>query len=241
MKKRIILISIALVCISMIFISGCDGERANSDNNNLKIGVVVPLTGNAGTLGDYTLKGLQLAVEERNLKGGLLGKKIVLDIKDSKADPKEGVSIIKKMFAGNNKPFMVYSIMSGVTQAIKSETEANKVVLMSAVGTDKFLKNSNYTVRNYVAATTTGREISKYLQDNSLQSLVCFYSNNEYGTSIRDAVIKHGEEKNIKVTTEPFEETSLNYKSLISARINNNTECVYVAGVGTGLGTMLSR
>ncbi len=35
----------------------------------IKIGVIVPLSGNAATLGDYTLKGLQLAVEEQNATG----------------------------------------------------------------------------------------------------------------------------------------------------------------------------
>ena len=112
---------------------------------------------------------------------------------------------------------------------------------MSAVGTDRFLENSSYTIRNYVAATTTGREISAYVQDNGMDRLVVFYSNNEYGISVRDAVKKYCEEKGIQVTTEPFEETSLNYKSLIAARINNSTECVYVAGVGTGLGTMFKQ
>jgi branched-chain amino acid transport system substrate-binding protein len=165
-----------------------------------------------------------------------------LDIQDSKADPKEGVSIIKKMMVQKNKPFMVYSIMSGVTQAIKPETEANKVILMSAVGTDRFLENSKFTIRNYVAATTIGKELSQYLKDTmNVNNLTIFFSNNEYGKSVKDAVVKSCAEKNINVLSEPFEETSLDYKSLIAAKITNNTECVYVAGVGTGLGTMFKQ
>lgn len=241
MKKQVNFIYTFPFLFGLLIFWGCNGNQAKQEVEQIKIGVVVPLTGNAGTLGDYTLKGLQLLVDEQNAKGGLLGKKVVLDIQDSKGDPKEGVSIIKKMVAADDKPFMVYSIMSGVTQAIKSETEANKIILMSAVGTDKFLKNSSYTVRNYVAATTTGREISKYLKDNQINSLAVMYSNNEYGNSVQSAVQRYCEEQGVSVTTEPFEETSLDYKSLIAAKIGESTECIYVAGVGKGLGTMIRQ
>lgn len=241
MKIKFKFISVVALLVATMIFTGCGNNQTKKQVETIKIGAIVPLSGNAATLGDYTLKGLQLAVEEQNAKGGLLGKMIELDVQDSKGDPKEGVSIIKKMLEGKEKPFMVYSIMSGVTQAIKSETEANKVILMSAVGTDKFLENSQYTVRNYVAANTTGKEICAYLKQNSIKTLVTFYSNNEYGVSIRGAVTKFGAENGIEIITEPFEENSLDYKSLIAARINKKTECVYVAGVGKGLGTMIKQ
>ncbi len=127
----------------------------------IKIGVIVSLTGNSGILGDYTLKGVQYAVDEQNSKVGLLGRKIELDLRDSKADPKEGINVICKMMEQKNKPFMVYSITSGVSQAIKPETKANKIILMSAVGTDRFLEESKFTVRNFVAAATIGKQIKE--------------------------------------------------------------------------------
>lgn len=232
---------VALVIATLLFV-GCVNNQTAKKDDTIKVGVVVPLSGNAGVLGDYTLKGLQLAVDEQNAKGGLLGKKIELDVQDSKADPKEGVTVVKNMLANEQKPLLVYSIMSGVTMAIKPETEKNNILLMSAVGTDKFLENSNYTIRNYVSATTIGQNLAPYLKDNlKVNNLVVFYSNNEYGISVRDAVKKYCDEKGITMTSEPYEETSLDYKSLVAAKINKDTECVYVAGVGKGLGTMIKQ
>lgn len=241
MKNRITSISVASLMIVALIFTGCGNNQTKTENETIKIGVVLPLSGNAATLGDYTLKGLQLAVEEQNAKGGLLGKTIVLDIQDSKADPKEGVNVVKKMFEGKDKPFMVYSIMSGVTMALRPVTEENKAILMSAVGTDKFLENSKYTIRNYVAAKTTATEISNYLSTNGVKNLTMFYSNNEYGNSVKEALIKRCEEKGIGLMMEPFEESSMDNKSLIASKINKNTEYVYVVGVGKGLGTMLKQ
>lgn len=241
MKRTIQHVSLIALILTAVFFIGCYNEPAKTPTT-VKVGVIVPLTGNAGVLGDYTLKGLQLAVEEQNAKGGLLGKKIELDVQDSKGDPKEGVAIAKNMLAQEQKPFLVYSIMSGVTLAIKPETEKNGIILMSAVGTDKFLENSNYTVRNYVSATTIGQNLVPYLKDTmNVKNLVLFHSNNEYGISVRDAVKKNAEEHGLTISTEPYEETSLDYKSLIAAKINKTTECVYVAGVGKGLGTMIKQ
>jgi len=242
MKRTIKVITTFTLIATIFVIFGCSGSQTNKPDETIKIGAIVPLTGNAGVLGDYTLKGLQLAVDEQNAKGGLLGKKIELDIGDSKADPKEGVTLIKNMLASEKKPFLVYSIMSGVTLAIKPETEKNSILLMSAVGTDKFLENSKYTIRNYVSATTTGQNLTPYLKDNlAVKNLVVFYSNNEYGISVKDAVTRSAEEKGIAVTSEAYEETSSDFKSLIAAKINKDTECVYVAGVGKGLGTMIKQ
>jgi branched-chain amino acid transport system substrate-binding protein len=239
MKKSMALAAVFLVIA--IAIPGCWNKQTTT-SNTVKIGVVVPLTGNAGVLGDYTLKGLQLAVDDQNSKGGLLGKKIELDVQDSKADPKEGVAVVKNMLAANLKPFLVYSIMSGVTMAIKPETEKNNILLMSAVGTDKFLENSRYTIRNYVSATTIGQNLAPYVKDTmQAKTLLVFYSNNEYGQSVKDAVKKFGEQGGLSVTTEPYEETSQDYKSLIAAKVNKGIECIYVAGVGKGLGTMIKQ
>lgn len=237
-----IIIEIAIIIMGIAIISGCNGNRKTKESETLKIGVVVPLTGNAGILGDYTLKGLQYAVDEQNSKGGLLDKKIELDIRDSKGDPKEGVNLINKMMEEKNKPFMVYTIISGVTQAIKPVTEANEIILMSAVGTDRFLEESKFTVRNYISAATIGKEISQFLKDTlNISGLTILYSDNEYGKSMKDAVVKNCVEKKINVITEPFDENSLDYLSLIADKISKNTECIYAVGVGTGLGLMFRQ
>jgi len=232
---------VVLIVVAML-LGGCHNSQQPNTADTIKIGVIVPLTGNAGVLGDYALKGVQLAVDEQNAKGGLLGKKIELDIQDSKGDPKEGVSVIKNMLAREQKPFIIYSIVSGVTLALKPETEKNKILLMSAVGTDKFLENSRFTIRNYVSATTIGQNLASYLTDTlKAKNLVIFYSNNEFGSSVKDAVKRLCEERGLQVSVEPYDETSLDYKSLIAAKVSKGTECVYVVGIGKGLGTMFKQ
>ncbi|TEB12922.1 ABC transporter substrate-binding protein [Pelotomaculum propionicicum] len=60
----------------------------------VKVGVVLPLTGDFAAYGKMGLNGARMAVNEINENGGLLGgRKIELFIEDNQTDP--GVSITK--------------------------------------------------------------------------------------------------------------------------------------------------
>jgi branched-chain amino acid transport system substrate-binding protein len=147
------------------------------------------------------------------------------------------------MMSEKQKPFMVYSIISGVTMAMRPETEANKMILMGAVGTDKFIVNANYTIRNYVSATTIGNHIAPFIKDSlKVKTVSIFYANNEYSTSVKNGVEQKCKEAGLTIQfTQPFDEKVPDYKSLVAASINNKTECIFIDGIGNGMGSMIKQ
>jgi len=66
----------ALAIAAVVVAAGCSGAPAAS--TSLKLGVTLPLSGGAAADGQPTLKGVKLAVDEINDKGGVGGKKIEL-------------------------------------------------------------------------------------------------------------------------------------------------------------------
>lgn len=240
---KIRFVSVVAMMFAILIFTGCGNNQTKKQPETVKLGIVVPLSGNGAVLGTHSKQGAELAVKEINEKGGLLGKQIVLDIQDSKSDPKEGVNIIKKMVDQAQKPFMVYSIVSGVTMAMRPETESNKIILMAAVGTDKFIPNSSYTIRNYLSATSVAKFVVPYIHDSlKFKSLSVFYANNEYSTSVKNAVEQKCSNMGISIQfAQPFDEKVPDYKSLISASIDKKTECVFIDGIGTGLGSIVKQ
>lgn len=243
MKNNIVFPLIIALIIATITFVGCINNHKNVQSEKIKIGVVVPLSGNGATIGSYSKEGVQLAVDEINSKGGLLGKQIEIEVQDSKSDPKEGVNIIKNMMSEKQKPFMIYSIISGVTMAIRPETESNKMILMAAVGTDKFIPNSSYTIRSYVSATTIGKHIAPFIRDSlKVKTVSIFYANNEYSTSVKNSVEQKCLELGLAVQfAQPFDEKTPDYKSLVAANINENTKCIFIDGIGNGMGSMIKQ
>ena len=87
-KKAVGALAMTTLVASMF--TGCGKKDAAKDNGNeIKIGALFELTGNVANYGKSTYKGVQLAVEQINAKGGINGKKIKLVEADNKSEPSE--------------------------------------------------------------------------------------------------------------------------------------------------------
>ncbi len=61
------------------------------------IGVSTPQTGPAAVASEWEMWGVNLAIEEINATGGLLGRKVELLVMDNKCNPSEGVNVANKL------------------------------------------------------------------------------------------------------------------------------------------------
>jgi branched-chain amino acid transport system substrate-binding protein len=81
-----------LIGIILFSAWGCQKKSAA-----VRIGVAGPMTGDQSKMGTDFRNGVTLAVEEWNVKGGVLGKKIEIIIEDDQHDPKQAVSVANKL------------------------------------------------------------------------------------------------------------------------------------------------
>ena len=80
LSKKILIASLAAVTAASV-LAGCGGEKGGSGSakgDTIKIGTDLEMTGNQAAYGMDALHGAQLAVEEINKAGGVLGKKLEL-------------------------------------------------------------------------------------------------------------------------------------------------------------------
>src|SRR5215510_11094287 len=72
---------------------------------DINIAVAGPMTGGESAFGRQLKNGAEMAVADLNAAGGLLGKKLTLDIEDDACDPKQARSVAEKI--GSSKmPFV---------------------------------------------------------------------------------------------------------------------------------------
>lgn len=238
MKKLIFLIIPAMICISL----NCSKEQSHT----VKIGAILGMTGNSGSLGEDTRNGLKLAIDEQNENGGLLGRKIELVVQDSKTEANTGVSIAKQMLeSGEGKPIALYTQSSIVSLPVKPIADKNKTIMFAISGAEQLLNNSKYIFRNWASPETASNVIVKFIND-SLKSnnIGIFYCNNDYGLSMQKFISKECVQKEITVNfSTPFNEKDGDYKSLITEYIasKKNISCVYTVGLGGGLGTLTKQ
>ena len=75
--------------------------------DTIKIGVPIPLSGPVAVYGNPVLEGAKLAVSEINAKGGVLGRKLELLVRDSKANADEAVRLSRELIIKDNVDFLV--------------------------------------------------------------------------------------------------------------------------------------
>src|SRR6185312_1669104 len=78
----------------------------------IKVGMPIPLSGPPALFGDPASKGAQMYVDEINAKGGVLGRKLELIVRDSKADANEAVRVAREMILKDNVDFLVGTLTS---------------------------------------------------------------------------------------------------------------------------------
>src|SRR5204863_8287625 len=103
MRRRIHSI-VALVAFALVTsgLSGCGRpQHADSSPSMLRLGALVPLSGDSGPTGQRMLPAYQMAVKEANDAGGVLSHRVELITGDDACDPGTAVTAANAMVARN--------------------------------------------------------------------------------------------------------------------------------------------
>ena len=72
---------------------GASGGGNKQSGDTIKIGVNLELSGGVAAYGNAEKNGVELAAEQINKDGGILGKKVKLVVKDNKSDNNEAATV----------------------------------------------------------------------------------------------------------------------------------------------------
>lgn len=134
--KKNVLIGFLLL-ITMLLVACGSSEDSTSEgaissngdgNDEIKIGLLVAMSGSAAPLGPPTLNAAELAIHEINESGGVLGKKLTLVVGETATDPKTANDRAKSLIGREN----VSAIFSQLTSAEREAVlpEINKADLL---------------------------------------------------------------------------------------------------------------
>ncbi len=114
----------------------------------IKIGLIAPLTGPIATFGQSVDKGVRMAVDEINAKGGLLGMKIELIVEDNQAKAEESANIARKFIEQDKVVAIIGPVISSNTLAAAPIAQQSRVPLLSPTATNpRVTQVGNYIFR----------------------------------------------------------------------------------------------
>lgn len=101
---------------------------AAATDKPIKIGLTTDASGQFGASGQSERRGMILAIEEANAKGGVLGRKLTFVWQDTETTPATGSRVAERFITREQVAFVVGAIQSGVANAISQVCQKYGVV-----------------------------------------------------------------------------------------------------------------
>lgn len=106
MKHRITIkhrlaLTLAAACCCSALIAGCKSNTSAGGGSSILIGEYASMTGATATFGKSSDNGVELATQETNADGGVLGKPIKIELQDDAGQPAQATIAVQKLLADN--------------------------------------------------------------------------------------------------------------------------------------------
>jgi ABC-type branched-subunit amino acid transport system substrate-binding protein len=109
------------------------GAAAAQDKEPIKIGVIYPITGGGAVYGVPAMQGHDLAVEELNAKGGILGRKVVSVARDGKLNPADASAAMKEIITSEKVDVVIGAVASSIGLALSQVSKQESMPYISTI------------------------------------------------------------------------------------------------------------
>lgn len=163
-RHRRLLYSVAAPAIAVTLLAACGGGGSDSGGGSgsgtISLGLVAPKSGALAEFGTDLNQGAQIAVDEINAKGGVLGKKLAIDWRDDQSTAPGMTSAVRSLASAGHKLMFGFTNSAACLSSlpIAESLGASMVGVCAApglTGPDRVAKNyyniSN-TTHNYAVA-----------------------------------------------------------------------------------------
>ena len=150
-RKKVAIVLSLLMVLTML--AGCNKtaapDKAAEKSDTIKLGFLGALTGSVANYGIPGQKGMKMAIDELNAKGGVLGKKVEGIYEDNKGESSEIANITTKYITKDKVVALVGDPCTGLTKVAADIAQKNKIVILSAGATSAgVVEIGDYVFRN---------------------------------------------------------------------------------------------
>jgi branched-chain amino acid transport system substrate-binding protein len=190
-----------------------------ADNNPIKVGVVLPLTGEQAKFGEIENNSLLMGLDEINKAGGVNGRMIELLIEDDTGKPDVGRSAVEKLISQDKVVALTGGYSSSVTYAVCAVAQQRKIPFLVSTGSaDKITEQGwDHVFRISPPVSEYPKALNSFLAEIvKPQSVAILHENTLFGQSGAKDFAGQCEKSGIKVLMKDgYESGAVDFKPLL--------------------------
>lgn len=185
-----------MAVLALIFVCACSGDVDDNpqevDESAVKIGLLVPLTGQTASFGRAVEKAALLAVDLVNSAGGVNGQRVQLLVRDDQFTPDVAVVSAREL-VDSGVVAILGSVASFITLAVAEQvTIPAGVVMISPTSTSArltTLQDNDTVFRTVTSDAFQGVVLAQLIEEKGARSLSVIYVDDAYGRGLMETLV----------------------------------------------------
>ena len=240
MRFRILAAVCLVAALTTTLSCGSKGSQ-----KEILIGEYGSLTGGIATFGISTKNGSEMAFDEINKKGGVLGKKIKLLVEDDQSKPEEAGTVVTKLINQDHVVAMLGHVASSHSLAAAPICQANKIPMISPSSTNpRVTQVGDYIFRVCFIDTFQGAVMAKFAYDTLKAKKVAILVDvrSDYSVGLQTFFGQSFKKLGGTVVTEQsYSQGDSDFRAQLTQIKATNPEAIYVPGYYTEVGTIVHQ
>lgn len=236
MKKIFV---VTLFLISVLVLVSCskndDTEQkdATTQKTIIKVGVVLPLTGDGAAYGKKEKNGIELAIQETNQALRDRNIEIIPVYEDSQGVPAPAVAAFTKLIDIDKIVTLIGGAFSSPTLAMVPIADKKKIVVLSpSASSPKLSGSSRFFFRVWPSDTAEGAMMAEVaITQLQLKKIAILYGNNDYGMGLKDVFAQKVKQQGVQIATiESYNEGDSDFRSQLTKIKSMDVDGIYMPG-----------
>lgn len=241
MKNIKILLARILILFILVGCNSCN-QKANDKKAVIKIGAILPLTGNAANYGIGLKKGMDIATKEINSNS--TNPQIQIIYEDDKATPNSGIAAYNKLKSIDKVSFIIGGMFSNVALSIAPIAEKDSVILMSPTASAvEFTKFGDHVFRIYPSDSYDGDFLANF-SFTKLQAKSIAIISVDAASTVEISNVFGDKFKSLGGTissSNNYKQGEKNFRTILQKLKSDSSKVVFIPGYIEDIATLLKQ
>jgi branched-chain amino acid transport system substrate-binding protein len=207
---------------------------------DIPVGVYGALTGSEAAFGTSTVQGVQLAADEINAAGGVMGRKIKLYVEDDQGRAEEAASVVTKLITSNDVIGLIGENSSAQSLAVAPTAQQSQVPMISPSSTNPAVtEKGDYIFRVCFTDPYQGKALAAFVH-NQLKldkAAILVDKKNDYSVGLAAVFRKELEAMGGKIVAEQsYSGGDTEFRPQLTTSRAASPQAVFIPGFYTEVG-----